>query len=101
MVLTSPYPAVSLATPREWTLTEKPAFSANETKEFLAESMDYDIVVGQLTPLENTDYDANVNQNGSGADISSELTVTHPSPIGFNGKGTLIRVKFGATAPVH
>lgn len=81
-----------------WTLSEKPSFSANETKEFLAESKDYDIVVGQLTPAENTDYDANTAQDGSGTDISSQLTVTHPSIADFNGRGTLIRVKFGATA---
>ena len=81
-----------------WTLQEKPSFSANETKEFLAESKSYDVVVGQLTPVENTDYDANTQQDSSGTDISSELTVTHPNTADFNGKGTLIRVKFGATA---
>ena len=81
-----------------WTLKEKPSFASNETKDFLAESEDYDIVAGQLTPLENTDYDANTAQDGSGTDISSELTVTHPNTTDFNGKGTLIRVKFGATA---
>lgn len=81
-----------------WTLTEKPAFSASETKDFLAESKDYDIIVGQLTPLENTDYDANTMQDGSGTDISSQLTVTHPSTSEFTGKGTVIRVTFGATA---
>ena len=81
-----------------WTLTEKPQFSANETKDFLAESKDYDVVAGQLTPVENTDYDANTAQDGSGTDISSELTVTHPNTTDYNGKGTLVRVKFGATA---
>ena len=81
-----------------WTLKEKPSFSANETKDFLAESEDYDTTVGQLTPVENTDYDANTAQDGSGTDISSELTVTHPNTADLNGKGTLIRVKFGATA---
>ena len=81
-----------------WTLSDKPQFNANETKDFLAESKDYDIVGGQVAPVENTDYDANTNQDGSGTDISSELTVTHPNTADFNGKGTLIRVKFGATA---
>ncbi len=56
------------------------------------------MVGGQLTPVENTDYDANTAQDGSGTDISSELTVTHPNTADYNGKGTLIRVKFGATA---
>ena len=81
-----------------WTLTEKPSFAANETKEFLAESKAYDVVAGQLSPVENTDYDANTQQGGGGTDISGELTVTHPNTADFNGKGTLIRVKFGATA---
>ncbi len=68
------------------------------SREFLAESKSYDIVAGQRSPVENTDYDANTAQNGSGTDISGELTVTHPNTADFNGKGTLIRVKFGATA---
>ena len=74
-----------------WTLKEKPFFAANETK-------DYDVVAGQLTPVENTDYDANTNQDSTGTDISNELTVTHSNTADFNGKGTLVRVKFGATA---
>ena len=81
-----------------WTLSEKPHFAAYETKDFLAESKDYDTVGGQLTPVENTDYDANTNQDGTGTDISSELTVTHPNTADFNGKGTMIRVTFGASA---
>ncbi|MDA1347622.1 MAG: hypothetical protein O3A47_01960 [Chloroflexi bacterium] len=90
--------AVNQGAQTVWTLEEKPSFSANETREFLAESKAYDVVVGQLTPAENTDYDANTQQDGGGADISSQLTVTHPNTADFNGKGTLIRVKFGATA---
>ena len=81
-----------------WTLSEKPQFSASETKDFLAESKSYDVVGGQVAPVENTDYDANTKQDGTGTDISSELTVTHPNTADFNGKGTLIRVSFGATA---
>ena len=56
-----------------WTLSETTSFSANETKEFLAETQDYDIVVGQQVPVENTDYDANTAQDGSGTDISSGI----------------------------
>ena len=74
-----------------WTLSEKPQFDASESKS-------YDIVGGQITPVENTDYDANAKQDSSGTDISSELTVTYPNTADFNGKGTLIRVAFGATA---
>jgi hypothetical protein len=81
-----------------WSLAETPHFNASEEKDFLAESKDYDVVVGQLSPVENTDYEANTAQDGSGSDISAELTVTHPNTADFNGKGTLIRVQFGPTA---
>ena len=81
-----------------WTLSEKPQFASNETKDFLAESTTYDTVGGQVAPVENTDYDANTLQDGTGTDISSELTVTHPNTADYNGKGTLVRVKFGATS---
>ena len=81
-----------------WTLKEKPIFASSETKDFLAESKGYDVVAGQVSPVENTDYDANTAQDGSGTDISSELTVTHPNTDDYNGKGTLVRVAFGATA---
>ena len=81
-----------------WTLSEKPQFSSSETKEFLAESVNHDTVGGQVAPVENTDYDANTQQGGGGSDISSELTVTHANTTDYNGKGTLIRVAFGATS---
>jgi len=55
------------------------------------------VVGGQVTPVEDTDYDANTQQDGMGADISSELTVSHPNTADFNGKGTLVRVTFGTT----
>ena len=80
-----------------WTLSERPFFEAFETKEFLAESAAYDTVGGQLSPLENVDYEANTEPDGSGRDISSELTVSHPDTTRYNGKGTLVRVTFGAT----
>ena len=81
-----------------WTLGEKPYFSAGETREFLAESKDYDVVGGQLTPKKNTDYTANTRADGGGTDITDELTVTYPATRLYNGKGTLIRVRFGSTA---
>ncbi len=80
-----------------WTLTETPRFSAYETKELLAESTAYDVVAGLLPPVERVDYEANTSRRGRGADISSQLTVTHPNTADYNGKGTLIRVTFGAT----
>ena len=81
-----------------WTLGETPYFEAGETREFLAESKDFDVIGGQLNPLPNTDYTANTQRDGNGADITAQLTVTYPSTRLYNGKGTLIRVQFGDTA---
>lgn len=80
-----------------WTLGETPYFDAGETREFLAESKDFDVVGGQLTPQANTDYTANTEADGTGADITAQLSVTYPATRLYNGKGTLIRVRFGST----
>ena len=80
-----------------WTLTETARFNARETKEFLAESTGYDVVAGLLPPVRNVDYRANASRRGTGADLSGQLTVTHPNTASYNGKGTLIRVTFGAS----
>ena len=81
-----------------WTLSETPRFAAGETRDFLAESKDFDVVGGQLSPMPTTDYAANTQADGSGTDITAQLTVTHPATRLYNGKGTLIRVQFGGTA---
>lgn len=81
-----------------WTLGETIRFKAGETREFLAESKDYDIVNGHLAPLPTLDYAANTNADGSGTNITAQLAVTHPSTDTYTGKGTLIRVRFGDTA---
>ena len=80
-----------------WTLGETPYFDAGETREFLAESKNFDVVGGQLAPQANTDYAANTGADGAGADITAQLSVTYPSTRLYNGKGTLIRVRFGST----
>ena len=90
--------AANKGTQTAWTLTETPSFAANETKEFLAESRTYDTVVGQIRPRKNTDYAANTKRDGTGTDITAELSVSHPARGEFNGRGTLVRVTFGATA---
>ena len=81
-----------------WTLGETPHFDAGETREFLAESKDFDVVGGQLSPQASTDYAANTQPDGTGTDITAQLTVTYPATRLYNGKGTLIRVRFGGTA---
>lgn len=81
-----------------WMLGEAPYFNAGETREFLAESKDFDVVGGQLTPQANIDYTANTESDGAGTDITAQLSVTYPATRLYNGKGTLIRVRFGSTA---
>ena len=81
-----------------WTLSEQPYFAAGETKLFLAESSEYDMLIGQLRPRRNTDYTANTRQDGTGTDISSQLSVSYPSQREYRGKGTLVSVRFGSTA---
>ena len=81
-----------------WTLGETPRFDAGTAREFLAESKDFDVVGGHLSPLPNTDYAANTEPDGTGTDITDQLTVTYPASRLFNGKGTLVRVQFGNTA---
>ena len=81
-----------------WTLAEKPAFRASESRDFLAEGTDYDTLGGQLTPAANTDYRANTKRDGSGDDITAQVSVSYPDTATYNGKGTLVRVAFGATA---
>ena len=80
-----------------WTLAEKPAFRAFETKEFLAEGAGYDTLGGQLTPIPNLDYRANTMRDGSGDDLTAQVAVSYPDTATYNGKGTLVRVTFGAT----
>ncbi len=81
-----------------WTLGEMPHFAAGETKEYLAESKDFDVVGGQLSPLPRIDYTANTQPDGTGDDITGQVSVTYPSMSVYNGKGTLVRVSFGSTA---
>ena len=81
-----------------WALRETPYFSAGATREFLAESKDFDVVGGQLPPRPTTDYTANTRADGTGADITSQISVTYPSIRLYNGRGTLIRVRFGGAA---
>ena len=44
-----------------------------QTSEVLAESNGYEVVVGHLIFVENTDYNANTVQGRSGTDISSYI----------------------------
>lgn len=81
-----------------WALVDTPYFNAGETREFLAESKDFDVVGGQITPRPKTDYAANTQADGTGADITAQISVAYPSIRLYNGRGTLIRVRFGSTA---
>lgn len=81
-----------------WTLSETLYFKAGETREFLAESKDYDIVSGNILPVPGVDFAANTRADGTGGDLTRRIAVTHPAIGLYSGKGTLIRVQFGAAA---
>ena len=70
-----------------WALSEKPYFAANETKLFLAESADYDMVIGQLRPSKYTDFTANTKQNGTGVNLTNQVTVSLPLAARVQGQG--------------
>ncbi len=81
-----------------WTLSETPYFNANETRDFLAESKDYDGIGGVLRMRPGMGYRASTQAGGGGTDITKQVSVSLPDTITYSGKGTLIRVRFGSTA---
>jgi len=75
-----------------WRLRDVPAIPAGESRDLLAESRAYDVVDSIRTPVATTDYTANSESDGSGFDMTSDLTVTLPLTDDFQGKGTVVRV---------
>ncbi|MCH8745495.1 MAG: hypothetical protein IIB31_07600, partial [Chloroflexi bacterium] len=75
-----------------WRLRDVPAIPAGESRDLLAESRAYDVVDSIRTPVATTDYTANSESDGSGVDMTSDLTVTLPLTNDFQGKGTVVRV---------
>ena len=75
-----------------WRLRDVPAIPAGESRDLLAESRAYDVVDSIRTPLATTDYTANSESDGTGVDMTSDLTVTLPLTNDFQGKGTVVRV---------
>lgn len=53
-----------------WRLRDVPAIPAGESRDFLAESIVYDVVDCIRAPVANTDYTANSQPNGSGTDMT-------------------------------
>ncbi len=74
------------------------SFNASEPKLFLAEVTGFDVADNWVTPVDNTDYEANTQADGGGTDISSELTVTLVETARYDGIRRMISVTFGATA---
>ena len=79
-----------------WRLRDIPAIPPGESRDFLAESSSYDAVDAIRVPAATTDYTANAEADGSGADLTGDLTVTLPSQPDFQGRGTLVRVANGS-----
>jgi hypothetical protein len=75
-----------------WRLRDVPAIPAGESRDLLAESASYDVVDSIRVPVATTDYTANSQPDGSGANMTGDLTVTLPLTADFQGKGTVVRV---------
>ncbi len=74
------------------------SFAAAETQNFVAGPIDKESADNWVTPVASTDYVANAQSDGGGADITGELTVTLADTDAYAGKHQKIRVLFGATA---
>ena len=75
-----------------WKLRDVPGIPAGESRDFLAESTAYDVVDSIRVPVATTDYTANSQAGGGGADMTGDLTVTLPLTSDYQGKGTIVRV---------
>ena len=81
-----------------WRLRDIPAIPPGESRDFLAESASYEAVDAIRVPTAGTDYTANAQADGSGADLTAELTVTLPSQADFQGRGTVVRAANGSAS---
>ena len=81
-----------------WRLRDVPAIPPGESRDFLAESSSYDAVDAIRVPAPTADYTANSEADGSGADLTGDLTVTLPSEADFRGRGTVVRVSNGSAS---
>lgn len=75
-----------------WTLRDIPGIAAGVTRKFLARSLTYRVVDTLLGPTATTDYVGNAEAGGGGADMTSDMTVTHDTT-NYEGKGTMISVE--------
>lgn len=89
-------PGTDGATANFFSMKEVPFFNAAESRDFLVEAT-FDAIAEEIAPVVTTDYTANTKADGSGSDLSGNLTVSLPDPTRFNGKGALIRVVWGST----
>ncbi len=81
-----------------WRLRDIPAIPPGESRDFLAESASYAAVDSIRVPAATADYAANAEADGSGADMTSDLTVTLPSQADFQGRGTVVRAANGSAS---
>ncbi len=84
-----------------WRLRDVAVIPAGESRDFLAESVAYDMVDSFILPLATTDYAANSRADGAGEDLKASITVSLPhaaagaptNPSGrYRGRGTVVRV---------
>lgn len=81
-----------------WRLRDIPAIPPGESRDFLAESASYAAVDSIRVPAATADYAANAEADGSGADLTGDLTVTLPSQVDFQGRGTVVRAANGSAS---
>lgn len=75
-----------------WKLRDVPGIPAGENRDFLAESTAFDVVDSIRVPVATTDYTANSQAGGGGANMTGDLTVTLPLTSDYQGRGTIVRV---------
>ena len=98
VVMIVAHPRVQQSTGVLWTLQDKPLVGAGDTLTLWAQYT-YDNesapAVNVITPVENTDYEMNTAEDGSGTDVSANFSLTFTN---FGQTAELIFKNNGATA---
>ena len=74
------------------------SFNASEAKDLIMEFKDHDVTWRYTALTATTDYTANTASDGSGTDLTSQLTVAVVDGPQFSGKRRKVRVTFGGTS---
>lgn len=73
-------------------------FDANERRLFIVELKDFDVAENWIIPTATTDYLANTLANGTGTNITNELSRWYSTAeVAMDGKFKELHIRFGAT----